>query len=66
MPGYEGIACMATPEGKGLVVSFWENEEASRRGGAGRFDCAVEEFVTVYRALPGRERYRVVYAEMPG
>jgi len=26
---------------------------------------AVEEFVTVYRAPPGREHYRVAYAEMP-
>jgi heme-degrading monooxygenase HmoA len=64
MPGYEGIAVMVTPEGKGMVVSFWETEE-DVEGSAGMAASAVEEFVTVYRAPPGREHYRVAYAEMP-
>jgi hypothetical protein len=64
MPGYEGVEVMVTPEGKGMVVSFWDTEddvEASAELAA----SAVEEFVTVYRAPPGREHYRVAYAEMP-
>ena len=32
---------------------------------AGMAASAVEGFVTVYRAPPGREHYRVAYAEMP-
>jgi hypothetical protein len=55
---------MVTPEGKGMVVSFWESEEAVNAS-AGVAAAAVEEFVTVYRAPPGRELYRVAYAEMP-
>ena len=27
-PGYEGVAVMITPEGKGMIVSFWDSEEA--------------------------------------
>jgi heme-degrading monooxygenase HmoA len=64
MPGYEGITVMVTPEGKGMVVSFWATEE-DVEGSAGMAASAVEEFVTVYRAPPGREHYRVAYAEMP-
>jgi hypothetical protein len=61
MPGYEGVAVMVTPEGKGMV---WDSEEAVEAS-AGLAASAVEEFVTVYRAPPGREHYRVAYAEMP-
>jgi heme-degrading monooxygenase HmoA len=64
MPGYEGIAVMVTPEGKGMIVSFWASEE-DVEASAGLAASAVEEFVTVYRAPPGREHYRVAYAEMP-
>ena len=64
LEGYEGITVMVTPEGKGMVVSFWDSEEAVNAS-AGVAAAAVEEFVTVYRAPPGRELYRVAYAEMP-
>jgi hypothetical protein len=64
MPGYEGVAVMVTPEGKGMIASFWDSEEAVEAS-AGLAASAVEEFVTVYRAPPGREHYRVAYAEMP-
>lgn len=64
MPGYEGVAVLVTPEGKGMIVSFWESEEAVEAS-AGLAASAVEEFVTLYRAPPGREHYRVAYAEMP-
>ena len=64
LEGYEGITVMVTPEGKGMVVSFWDSEEAVNAS-AGVAAAAVEEFVTVYRAPPGRELYRVAYAELP-
>jgi heme-degrading monooxygenase HmoA len=64
LPGFEGVVVMVTPEGKGMVVSFWESEETVEES-AGVAASAVEEFVTVYRTPPGREHYRVAYAEMP-
>ena len=64
LPGYEGLAVMVTPEGKGMVVSFWDTEEAVEAS-AGVAASAVEEFVTIYRAPPGREHYRVALAELP-
>ena len=63
-PGFEGILVMVTPEGRGMVVSLWESEEAVAAS-AGLAAGAVEEFVTLYRSPPGREHYRVAYAEMP-
>jgi len=64
LPGFEGVVVMVTPEGKGMVVSFWESEETVEES-AGVAATAVEEFVTVYRTPPGREHYQVAYAEMP-
>jgi heme-degrading monooxygenase HmoA len=64
LPGYDGVAVLVTPEGKGMVISFWESEEAVEAS-AGVAASAVEEFVTIYRAPPGREHYRVAYADLP-
>ena len=64
LPGFEGITVMVTPEGKGMVVSFWETEDAVTASAAVAA-AAVEEFVTVYRAPPGRELYRVALFEVP-
>lgn len=64
MPGYEGVVVMITPEGQGMIVSFWDSEEAVTAS-AGLAAGAVDEFVTLYRSPPGREHYKVAYAEMP-
>jgi hypothetical protein len=64
LPGFEGIVVLVTPEGKGMVVSLWESEEAVS-GSAAAAAGAVQEFVTLYRSPPGREHYRVAYAELP-
>ena len=64
VPGYEGVAVMLTPEGKGMILSFWESEEAAEAS-AGLAASLVEEFVTIYRSPAGREHYRVAYVEPP-
>lgn len=64
LPGFEGILVLVTPDGKGMVVSLWESEEAVS-GSAAAAAGAVQEFVTLYRSPPGREHYRVAYAELP-
>ena len=64
VPGYEGVVVMLTPDGKGMIVSFWESEEAAEAS-AGLAASLVEEFVTIYRSPAGREHYRVAYAELP-
>lgn len=65
--GYEGMFVMRTPEGKGLVMSLWANEDAAKAGMAsGYYDEQVSKFVAVFRAPAGREGYQVVFAEAPG
>jgi heme-degrading monooxygenase HmoA len=64
--GYEGGYVLATPDGRALVMTFWRDLEAADAGLAtGFYDRQVQEYVTVFRAPPGREHYDVVVADMP-
>ena len=47
-----------------MIVSFWDSEEAVEET-AGFASSALEEFVTLFRSPPGREHYKVAFAEMP-
>lgn len=67
LSGYKGMYVIRTPDGKGLIVSFWTTKEAAMAGvSSGYYDDQVKKFVTFYRSPPGREHYEVVYAEPPG
>lgn len=64
--GYEGAYVLLSPEGKVLVLTFWESDEAARASRlSGFYAEQVEKFLTVFRAPPGREAYDVVVAETP-
>jgi heme-degrading monooxygenase HmoA len=62
--GYEGVLVLTTPEGKGMIVSFWESEEAAEAAAAFARG-AVERHMTLFRAPPGREQYEVAFADLP-
>jgi hypothetical protein len=62
--GYEGVLVLTTPEGKGMIVSFWESEEAADAATAFATG-AVERHLTLFRAPPGREHYEVAFADLP-
>ncbi|MBD0328825.1 MAG: antibiotic biosynthesis monooxygenase [Thermoleophilia bacterium] len=65
-PGYEGVYVLVSPDAKGLVVSFWDSQadaDAALHGGF--YAAAVERFVTIFSAPPGREGYDVVVADAP-
>jgi hypothetical protein len=64
LDGYEGVVVLATPEGKGMIISVWDSEEAAMAA-ASFASSAVEERITLFRAPPGREHYEVVLADMP-
>ena len=63
--GYEGAVALATPEGKGVIVTFWDTEEGARDA-SGFATGALERFVTLFRSTPGREVYEVAFADMAG
>jgi heme-degrading monooxygenase HmoA len=66
--GYLGMYVLLSEEGKMLVLSFWESEEAARATRlSGFYQAQLEKFsdVVFYRQEPGREAYDVVVAETP-
>ena len=66
--GYLGCYVLLSQEGKVLVLSFWESDDAARATRlSGFYQEQIEKFsdLVVYRATPGREAYDVVVAETP-
>jgi heme-degrading monooxygenase HmoA len=66
--GYEGCYVLLSEEGKVLVLSFWESDEAARATRlSGFYASQVEKMAdfVVYRQAPGREAYDVAVAETP-
>jgi len=66
--GYEGCYVLLSEEGKMLVLSFWESDEAARATRlSGFYREQIEKFsdLVVFRQEAGREAYDVVLAETP-
>lgn len=64
--GFRGVYVLATPEGRGLLVSFWDTaEQADSSGADGWYPDVLAEFVTMFRTPPGREHYEVRFAQPP-
>ncbi len=65
-PGYRGVWAMASPEGKGLIMSLWDTEaQASVEGEQEFYIQELGRHTTLFRSPPGRERYEVLYVEEP-
>jgi hypothetical protein len=62
--GYEGIVVLATPDGQGLVMTLWSDEDALEDSAA-LAAGVTDEFTTVFRSAPGRESYEVRLADVP-
>jgi hypothetical protein len=64
--GFEGFYLLTTPEGKGVVLTFWSDEEAADRSlESGYYDEQLAKFVTFFQSPPGREQYEVSLADAP-
>jgi len=65
-PGYCGIYAFTTPEGRTMLVSFWDTAEQADAFAASRwYPEVLEEYTTLFRTPPGREHYEVRFAEPP-
>jgi len=63
--GYEGVLVLTTPEGKAMIVTFWESEDAAINAAA--FGTgALAEHAALFKAPPGRDHYEVSVLEAPG
>lgn len=64
--GFEGFYLLTTDEGKGIVLTFWADEEAAERSlESGYYAEQLRKFVTFFSAPPGREQYEVSLARAP-
>lgn len=66
--GYEGCYVLLSEEGKVLVLTFWESDEAARATRlSGFYQSQIEKLsdLVVYRQAPGREAYDVVVSDAP-
>jgi heme-degrading monooxygenase HmoA len=63
-PGYRGAFVLLNPEGQGLILSLWEQED-DMAATAGIATEALDRFATIFRAPPGRESYEVRVADVP-
>ena len=63
-PGYAGMFVLVNPDGPGLIMSLWSDEE-SLEATMPLASSAIERFLTVFRAPPGRESYEVRLADVP-
>jgi hypothetical protein len=65
-PGYQGVWVLATPEGKGLVMSLWDTQaQADIEGDHQFYGKELGHFAALFRAAPGREEYEVLYVDEP-
>lgn len=62
--GFEGVLVLATPEGRGMIVSFWETQEEAEDA-SGFAAGELERYMTLFSAPPGRECYQVAHFEAP-
>jgi hypothetical protein len=64
--GFLGVYALANPEGRGMLITFWETaEQAETAGVGGWYPEVLREYLTLFRSPPGRERYEVRLAEPP-
>jgi len=62
---YEGAVALVTPEGKGMIITFWETREGAQDA-SGIASAELERNVTMFRSPPGRELYEVAFADLMG
>lgn len=59
-PGYRGVYAMTTPDGKALLLTLWATaEEADSDGTNDWYRDVLAEYVTLFKAPPGRGTYEV-------
>jgi hypothetical protein len=65
-PGFRGLYVATTPEGKALLVSFWDAAEQADAGAdAVWYWETLGRFATLFRSPPSRTRYEVKVAIDP-
>ena len=65
-PGYEGCYLLRTEQGKGTVVSLWENEDAAISSETGGYYAEqLAKLMPLLGQAPEVETFRVAFADHP-
>ena len=64
-PGFCGCYALTTPDGRAMLITFWETAEQAATDESGWYPTVLAEFTTLFRSPPGRERYEVRVAVPP-
>jgi hypothetical protein len=65
-PGFRGLYVLTTPDGRAMLISFWDTaEEADASQESGWYPDVLREYMTLFKAPPGREHYEVRVAVPP-
>jgi hypothetical protein len=64
--GYVGTYVFANPDGKALLLTFWETEQdAEAQADHGFYANQLARFAAVFSSPPGRDRYELRFADQP-
>jgi len=64
--GFRGLFALTTPEGRAMLITFWDSVEQAESGGeAGWYPATLAAYTTMFRSPPGREHYEVRVAVPP-
>jgi heme-degrading monooxygenase HmoA len=64
--GYGGAYVLANPDGKALLLTFWETEEAAETNApTGQYSEQLAQYAAIFASPPGRGRYAVLVADQP-
>lgn len=64
--GYDGTFVLANPDGKALLLTFWQTEEqAEANAPTGQYSEHLARFSAIFASPPGRGRYAVYVADQP-
>ncbi len=61
-PGFCGVQVLSTPEGRALIVSFWDHDGASAGIESQWYADVLGRYATLFRSPPGRGWYEVLLA----
>ena len=65
-PGFLGLYALTTPEGRAMLITFWETVEQADAGTeSGWYPDVLAQYTTLFRSPPGRETYEVRVAVPP-
>jgi hypothetical protein len=59
-PGFCGVQVMSTPDGRALIITFWDREDGAGSLESDWYRDVLGQYATLFRSPPGRGWYEVL------